>query len=801
MKFSVNWLKNHLDFDLPLEKLCEKLTNLGLEVESSTDISEFLKYFKVAEVLTAEKHPNADRLKVCTVNTGTEVIQVVCGAPNARAGMKGVFAPSGSYVPGSDIWLKPTSIRGVESNGMLCSEREMMLSEEHDGIIDLGDDTKVGTPFTEITGLNDPVIEIAITPNRQDCLGVRGIARDMAAAGIGILKVAEVKTHEGTFKSNIGIQLDFNIAEKPNCTQFVSRLIKGVKNGPSPEWLQRYLKSIGLKPISKLVDITNFVTFDRARPLHVYDAARIAGNITVRNGVEGESFKALDEKIYTLKGGECVIADEKNVLGFGGILGGETTGVSKDTVDIILESAFFDPISTAITGRIHGIESDARYRFERGVDPKSLIWGAELATSLIIELCGGEASDLIIVGKEPPERPPISFRSSRVKNLGGLEVSPKRSSEILTSLGFKVASFKEGISEVIPPSWRVDIIGEADLVEEVIRIEGYDNIPAVSLPRVSGVANATLTPSQKQTRAVKRALASAGMIECITWSFMQQNIAALFGGGLNILKIENPISSELEAMRPSILPNLIQNAKQNYNRNLGNSYLFEVGPQYSDDTPVGQKLMASGIRAGEFGERNWSGRNRPLDAYDAKADAIKALKAAGAPIKNLKVYIESPEWYHPGRSGTLRLGPNQILASFGEIHPNILKKLDFKGSVVGFEVNLGAIPKPRKNSSKTKAALKTSDFQSVTRDFAFVVEDNVTSQDLKGAVKTADKNNIIKLTIFDVFEGIIIGEEKKSIGVEVKLQSLHKTFTDDEIEEISNKIVKSVNKITGGTLR
>lgn len=801
MKFSLNWLKDHLDFDMGLEELCEKLTRLGLEVEEVTDITETLKNFKVAEVLTAEQHPNANKLRVCTVNTGEAVIQVVCGAPNARAGMKGVFAPSGSYVPGADLWLKPTSIRGVVSNGMLCSEREMMLSEEHDGIIDLPKDTPVGTPFTEVAGLNDPVIEIAITPNRQDCLGVIGIARDLAAGGVGTLISKPIEAHIGKFKSPVSISLDFEKSEHPLCTQFVSRMVKGVKNGPSPEWLQKKLKAIGLKPISALVDITNFVTHDRGRPLHVYDASKLTGNIVVRVGEKGESYKALDEKTYTLLGGECVIADDNNVLGFGGIMGGKKSGVSEGTTDVLIESAFFDPISTALTGRIHGIESDARYRFERGVDTASPLWGCELATQLILGLCGGEASDLINVGSKPEAREPIKFRTSRVAKLGGLNLAPEKSLGILKSLGFSVGALKSGISSVTAPSWRVDIVGEADLVEEVVRIAGYDNIPAVPLPRIGDVARATLTNSQVKSRAAKRQLASIGMVECITWSFMQQGIAEIFGGGDKTLKVDNPISSELDAMRPSILPNLIYNAKRNADRNFRNSNLFEVGPQYNDDTPLGQKLMASGIRTGNIGERHWAGRNRPVDAYDAKSDAIAALKAAGAPVGNLKVFTEAPDWYHPGRSGTLRLGPKQILATFGELHPNVLKKLDIKGTVVGFEVDLNAIPKSRKKGAKAKNALNASDLQSVTRDFAFVVEQGISSQDVVGAVKSADKNNIDKISIFDVFEGASLGDGNKSVGVTVRLQPRQKTFTDDEIEEISRKITQSVEKNTSGTLR
>jgi phenylalanyl-tRNA synthetase beta chain len=802
MKFTLAWLGEHLETDVSLEHITSTLTRIGLEVEKVVDKAALLAPFSVAEVLVVEKHPNADRLTVCQVQTGREIVQVVCGADNVRAGMKGVFAPAGTQIPGTGLDLKAAKIRGVESNGMLCSERELMISDEHQGIIELADDAPVGTPYTETSGLDAAVIEVAVTPNRQDCLGIGGIARDLAAVGLGKLKDRTPEPVAGKYESPIGVSLDFDTASADACPLFVGRHIRGLKNLESPQWLRARLVDIGLRPISALVDITNFITFDRGRPLHVFDAAKLNGDIHARLAKKGEKLLALDGRSYELEGPECVIADDKSAVGLGGVIGGEATACTEETTDVFVEAAFFDPLRTATTGRRHGIESDARYRFERGIDPEFVIPGMELATQLILEICGGEPSQTVIAGDVPEWKRTVAFRPQRIQNLGGLDLPAGKSVAILESLGFSVKGKPRADSmEVAVPSWRSDIDGEADLVEEVLRISGYDAIPAVSLPRQSGVAVPTLTRDQIRARATRRRLASEGLEECMTWSFMSASTAKLFGGDSEALRLQNPISSELDVMRPSILPNLLAAAQRNLDRSFRSVALFEVGPQYADDTAEGQALVAAGIRVGEAGDRHWSRPLKPLDAFDAKADALAALEAGGAPAGSLRVAAEAPSWYHPGRSGSFLLGPKQMLGTFGEIHPGILTAMKVDGPAVGFEVFLGAVPARREKKLRTREALEASDLQVVDRDFAFLVKDKISAQDIVGAARGAAAKHIQSVSVFDLYAGEDLEAGTKSVAISVRFVPREKTFTDQEIDQLCNRIVIAVAKATGGKQR
>lgn len=800
MKFSVSWLSDYIELNVSLDVLVEKLTALGLEVEEVSNPAAELGAFHIAHVIEAVQHPNADKLRVCKVDTGDEIVTVVCGAPNARTGLKGVFAPSGTYVPGVDFTLKPTDIRGVTSNGMLCSERELLMSDEHDGIIDLPEDAPVGMKFVDYAKLDDPVIEIAITPNRQDCLGIYGIARDLSAAGLGTLKPNAIEAQKGSFKSPVNVTIDKGSLDA--CPVFFGRMIKGVKNGPSPKWLQKKLTDVGLRPISALVDITNYMTVAQCRPLHVYDAAKLKGDIAVRMANKGEEFAALDDNTYTALGDECAISDDSGIIGFGGIMGGETTSCSEDTTDVFLEAALFDPISTAMTGRKHQILSDARFRFERGVDSNFTRPGIEMATKLITEICGGEVSELIKAGEVPTWEKQVEFRVERIKTLGGLELSTDICRTILTNLGFTMSDKPKGdVFTIDVPSWRTDIVGEADIVEEVLRVHGYDEIPSVYLDRTEAVARPTLTTGQQRSKAARRQLASDGLMECITWSFISEKAAGLFGWSNNTIKVDNPISADLCVMRPSILPNLIMAAGTNADRGQKAIGLFEVGPEYADDTPKGQSLVAAGIRAGVKHTKHWIEGANAVDVFDAKKDAIAALEAAGAPAGNLQVFTESAPWYHPGRSGTLRLGAKNILAAFGEIHPQILRELDVKGPVVGFEVYLDKIPASRKKGGKTRVAMDASNLQAVERDFAFLVKKDVPSAKLLNAVKGADKKFIKNVTIFDVFEGKGMDEDEKSLALTVRLEPIDKTFTDKDIEAISNAIIAAATKAVSAKLR
>jgi phenylalanyl-tRNA synthetase beta chain len=800
MKFTLSWLKEYLDTEAGVDELSERLTMLGIEVEDIADRSQGLEDFVVAEVLEAEQHPNADRLRLCTVNYGAGTTKVVCGAPNARAGMKGVFAQAGMYIPGIDVTLKKANIRGVESNGMLLSEDEMGIGSDHSGIIELPVETPAGVRAIDVMGLADPVFDVAITPNRGDCLGVFGIARDLAAAGVGTLKPFDASPVKGSFKSPIDVIFDFPEDKKDACSMFVGRYIRGVANGESPQWVKDRLLAIGLRPISALVDVTNLLTIGLNRPLHVFDADKVHGNIRPRMARDGETLLGLNGKEYELDAEMTVIGDEKVAEGLGGVIGGEVSGCTEDTVNVFLEAAFFDPIRTAATGRKLNLQTDARFRFERGCDPAFLIDGAEIATRLIIEWCGGEPSELVIAGSEPEWRRQISFRPDRPRTLGGIDVDVDESRRILQVLGFEVTSGKDA-DTVVPPSWRSDIVGEACLVEEVVRVHGYDHVPVVPLEPPTPLPHPALTMAQSNRVAARRSLAARGMIEAVTLSFMAEGQAKIFGDIPETVRLVNPISSDLDVMRPSILPNLISAAGRNDDRGIPNAALFEVGPQFVGNGPDDETEVAAGIRSGQSGPRDWGQPPRTVDAYDAKADAIAALAAAGAPVDKLQAVAEAPSWYHPGRSGCLRLGPKVILAWFGEIHPRVLKALDVKGPIVGFEVFLDRVPAPKRKKSAAKAHLRLSALQPVERDFAFVLDQNVAAADVLRAAKSADSKLVSEVRVFDVFAGGSLETGKKSLAINVVLQPTEQTLTDSDIENVANAIVARVEKATGGTLR
>ncbi len=797
MKFTLSWLKEHLDTNADLTEVRDRLTMLGLEVEGITNPAEALKGFVVGYVIEAKQHPNADRLRVCTVDTGAGVVQVVCGAPNARTGMKGIFAPSGSYIPGTDLHLKASKIRGEESNGMLCSSRELQLGDDHSGIIDLPEETKTGLPAAEALGLDDAVIEIKVTPNRGDCLGVHGIARDLAAAGVGTLKPFAAERIKGAYESPIKWTHGYEAKPDSPCPIVVGRHFRGVKNGPSPDWLQRRLKAIGLRPISTLVDITNLVTFDLNRPLHVFDAKKLSGDLVMRQARDGEMIQALDGKVYELDPSISVIADSKAAHGIGGVMGGEETGVQDDTTEVFLEVAYFTPIKVAATGRKLGIQSDARYRFERGIDPQSVEWGTDVATRLILELCGGEASEITRSGVMPDWERSYALRADRVKTLTAIDVPAAETADILTKLGFGISGSGPWIAKV--PSWRPDIIGEADLVEEVTRVHGFDHIPTSSLPALSATSKPVRTPMQRRAPQARRALAARGMNEAVTWSFLPRKQAERFGGGAEDLRLLNSIDATLDTMRPSILPNLIDAAARNEARGLSDPALFEVGPQYKDATPTGQRMMATGLRHHGAVPRNWAGPARTVDVFDAKADALAVLAAIGAP-DTLSAQSGAPDWYHPGRSGALKLG-DRVMAYFGELHPEIVAAADLKGPVAAFEVFLDAPPLPKAKASKARPKLVLSPFQPLDRDFAFLVDAGVDADKLVRAARNADKALITGARVFDVYAGKGVPEGKKSLAIAVTLQPVERTLTDAEIEAVSNKIVAQVVKATGAVLR
>lgn len=800
MKFTLSWLKEHLETTASLQEITDGLTMVGLELEGVEDRSKGLETFVTAKVIEAKQHPNADRLRVCQVDPGNgETVELVCGAPNARTGMIGVFAPGGSYIPGTGITLKPTEIRGVTSNGMLLSEREMGISDEHDGIVDLAEDTPIGEPAIAIMGLDDPIIDIAITPNRGDCLGVRGVARDLAAAGIGALKPLANGPVPGSFESPIKVRLDFEDTNNTPCPYFVGRYIKGVTNGESPDWLKEKLLAIGLRPISALVDITNLLTFDLNRPLHVFDADKVKGDLTVRLSNSGEKLEALNEKEYTLDDEMTVICDENAIEALGGVMGGAPSGVSEATQNVFVESAYFDPVRTAMTGRKLNLLSDARYRFERGIDPDFLENGMEIATRLIMDLCGGEPSEIVVAGASPADGRSIAFRPARVLELAGVEIPGDEIQRILSVLGFEISGSGE-TWDVKIPSWRSDIVHEACLVEEVIRINGFDAIPVTPLERMDTLPRPALNEDQKRRAIARRTLASRGLVEAVTYSFMGTSEAALFAETPESLVIGNPISSELSVMRPTPLGNLIQAAGRNAARGFANADLFEVGPEFFGDGPDEQRIAATGIRSGSSGPKHWSEAPKPVDAYMAKADAEAVLSALGAPVEKLQVYTDVPNYYHPGRAGELRLGPKNTLARFGEINPKVLRSLDVDGPIVAFEIFPSAVPQPKSKSS-ARALLTLSSFQPIERDFAFVVDHDVDASAIAQAARGAEKTLISSVRIFDVFEGTSLGEGKKSVAITAVLQPTEKTLTDEDIEAVAQKIIQSVEKATGGSLR
>ena len=783
MKFSLEWLKQHLETDASAQEIADKLTAIGLEVEGLSNPAEALAPFRVAKVLAAEKHPQADKLQVLSVDAGDgEPIQVVCGAPNARAGLVGVFGPPGAYVPGSDLTLKVAAIRGVESRGMMCSTRELELGDDHSGIIELPADAPVGQAFTQYAGLDDPVFDVNVTPNRQDCMGVRGIARDLAAAGIGTLKPLAVPQVEGSFPCPVPIRIE----DPEGCPAFFGRAIRGVKNGASPEWMQRRLKSAGQRPISALVDITNYVMIDHGRPAHAYDIAKLTGVLTARPAREGERVLALNEKEYALQPFMTVIADDKQVHDIGGIMGGEDSGVSDATSDVLLEVAYFTPERIARTGQALALTSDARSRFERGVDPGFLDDGLAILTGLILDICGGEASAAERVGRAPEEERSVTFDFGRTRALGGIDVPEERQREILESLGFEVNG-----NVVTIPTWRRDVEGPADLVEEVARIVGYDQVPSTPLNRAAGVARPTATRSQLIERRVRRTAAARGLDEAVTWSFISEPEAEAFGGGE--WKLANPISEDLKVMRPSLLPGLIAAARRNLDRGASSVRLFEIGRRYLGD----QEHPTLGLLlAGERQPRGWAnGKARTFDPYDAKAEVVALLEAAGAPTGNLQVYADAGRTWHPGRSARLGLGPKTIVAAFGELHPNLARSIDAPPGMIAAEIYFDAIPSGRSNG-RARPAYTPPALQAVTRDFAFIVPGELPADNLLRAIRGADKAAITGARLFDRFEA----PDGLSLAFEVTLQPVEKSFTDEQIAEISRRIVAAAEKL-GARLR
>ena len=767
---------------------------LGHDVEAVEKRGPSLEGFGVAEILEAEPHPNADRLKLCTVDTGRQRVRVVCGAANARAGLKSVFAPPGTVIPRSGAILKAAEIRGVRSEGMLCSAYELGLGEEREGIIELSPDAPVGASYRSLLGLDDPVLDIKVTPNRADCLGVYGLARDLAASGIGRLQPLAAPTVKGLFSSPIGLSIEAPLA----CPFFLGRHLRGVKNGPSPAWLKGRLEAVGLRPISALVDITNFITLDLNRPLHVFDAGKISGDLVVRLARAGERLRALDGGDYALDPEITVIADESGVLSLGGVIGGEASGCSEETREVFVEAALFDPIRTAETGRRLNIASEARYRFERGLDPDFVARGLEIATRLILDLCGGQASRIVAAGSEPSWRRRYVLRASRPQSLGGLALAPQESRVILERLGFAVEIAGEGDLAAEPPSWRGDIEGEADLVEEVLRVKGYDAIPAVSLARSESLPRAALPPQRQRAEKVRRTLAGRGLVEAVTFSFIAKKEARLFGGGAEQLTLENPISTDLDTMRPSLLPALLAAAKRNADRGFADTALFEVGPTYEDDTPAGQRLAAGGVRCGEERLQDWQNPAREVDLYLVKADALCALAAMGAPAGRIEAAADPPSFYHPGRAGTLRLGASR-LGSFGELHPALLEELGLRRKAAAFEVFLDAVPAPRARLSPRPP--KLSVFQPVERDFAFVLDRAVAAERLLSAARAVDPKLVAEVRLFDVYEGVGLPSDKKSLAITLRLEPQDRTLTEAEIEGFSKRLVAAVEKATGGVLR
>ena len=796
MKFTLSWLKEHLDTQASVDEIAETLTKIGLEVEEVFNPASKLKGFVTAKVENCEMHPDSDHLHLLAVNDGKQILQVVCGAPNVKKGLIGVFAPVGVVIPCYNEVLKVGKIRGVESFGMMCSEKELGIGEDHTGIIELPQDTPVGVPAADVLPI-DPVFDISITPNRAECLGVRGVARDLAAAGLGKLKPLEIRKISGTFTSPVKVKIeDFDA-----CPTYVGRYIRGVNNkAQTPKWMKDRLTAIGLRSISPLVDITNYINYDMARPLHVFDADKLKGNITVRMAKEGEKFISLEEKEYALDSKSLGICDDEGVQCLGGIMGGQEKGCSDETKNVFLECALFKPECIARTGRHFQIDSDSRYRYERWVDPKSNVLGSDYATQMIVDICGGEVSEMEIAGSEDCAERVAYLRPERMKNFAGIGVSSEKIIEILSNLGFKVSVEADGRIKAVSPTWRGDIEGEHDLVEEVVRMIGLDNIVPESLPH-DKLPRQVLTPAQQRMLTVKHELANRGLLETVTWSFTDSNIAQYFRRqNDDVVLLMNPIAADLNEMRPSVLPNLLLGAKNNIARGYGNVALFEVGPEFFGRKPGQQTLVAAGIRVGQTSKKHWTGEARAYDVFDAKADALAAIAAANGPFENAQITLDAPTYYHPGRSGVLRLGKN-VLAYFGELHPSVTKKIGLKQRVYAFEVYLDNIPLPRDAQSKAKKKLELSQFQPVDKDLAFVVDKKVKAIDVITAAKTADRNTITDVRIFDLYEGENLPESKKSIAISVTFQPQEKTFSDQELDVLMKKVEMAVCNKTGGQLR
>ncbi|MBL9029411.1 MAG: phenylalanine--tRNA ligase subunit beta [Caedimonas sp.] len=818
MKFTLSWLREHLETDASLQDIALRLTKSGLLVDTIINPADALRGFRIAEILEALPHPKADRLKVCRVNTGAEVLQVVCGAPNARAGLKSVLAVPGMTIPTSGLVLRKSIIRDVESAGMMCSMRELGLGDSHEGIIELPTDAPTGEEFAVYKELDDPVIDIEITPNRGDCLSVRGIARDLAATHIGTLKSLNIPVVKSHFKTPLQIE----IQDLTGCPFFTGRLIRNVKNGPSPRWLQKKLEAIGLKPISSLVDITNFMAYDRGRPMHAFDADRLQGDLVIRQAKPGDLLHALDDHTYHLPSSAIVIADQQGPCSIAGIMGGMASGCSEETINVFVESALFDPIRIALTGRALGILSDSRYRFERGVDPAIVEEGLEQATQMILNLCGGEPGEIVRVGDQPLAKRTICFHASRVKTLGGLDLPQAKTHEILERLGFS----SDGEHTLKVPSWRPDIKGEADLVEEVLRIQGYDAIQEAELPQATpedfsvNPTSSTLSPLQASTYGsspspssaskasashsktpfdrtwkIRRGLVKRGMSEVYTWSFLKREWAVKFGGGDPTLTIENPISADMSDMRPSLLPLLLETLRRNTTRGHKNLALFEVGHQYHPEIEL---LATAGIRGFVTGPRHWLESGRQVDVFDAKADAYTTLESCGFDPSSLQVCLDAPSWYHPGRSGVLKLGPKTRLAQFGELHPHILELFDLTETVVAFEVFVDAIPT---TTASKRNFLPLSPYQPVERDFAFVVDLGIPAQKLVELIQKVNKILIKSVSVFDVYQGAGIPEGKKSLAISVRLEPQEATLTETEIMRLSRDIIEAMQKHLGAELR
>ena len=808
MKFTLSWLKDHLDTEASLADIVDALTRVGLEVEGVEDPAERLRGFTVARVLDATQHPNADRLRVCSVDTGAGgPVQVVCGADNARAGLVTVFAAPGTYIPGKNLTIGSGVIRGVASDGMLCSGFELGLSEDHDGIVELSEQAPVGRAYGAYAGLDDPVIDVALTPNRPDAAGVRGIARDLAAVGLGRLRDEPAPAVEGRFPQPVALSIDLAPGDEHLCPAFALRMVRGVKNGASPDWMRRRLAAIGLRPINALVDVTNYMTFDRGRPLHVFDAAKVHGAVAVRRARDGETLQALNGKTYALDPATVVIADGRGVESIAGIMGGEASGCDETTTDVLIESALWDPLNIAQSGRRLSLASDARYRFERGVDPAYTAPGLDLATRLVLDICGGEASDMTLAGAVPKPDRRIDFPLSEVHRLTGLDLPASDMQGILEKLGFALVGHPDNADWIVArvPSWRPDIDGKADLVEEIVRIAGLDRVASQPLPRDPGVPRPVLTLLQRRTRLAKRVLAGEGLLEAVTWSFVSDEQAALFGGGKPELRLANPIAADLSAMRPSLLPGLLAGAGRNAARGAGDVALFEVGQVFLGDGENDQRMAAAGLRRGTAkapgAGRHWTGAAGPVGVFDAKADAMALIAALGINPAAVQAVPGGPPWLHPGRSVTFRLGPKNPVGFCGELHPEVLRKLDVAGPVVVFEIVLDALPAPKARPTKARPKLALSDLQPVERDFAFLVDRKTAAVDLAGAVQGADRALVAGVSVFDVYEGRGVPEGQKSVALAVTLQPKDRTLGEADLEAVSRRIVEAVAKKTGGVLR